>query len=103
MHNRVYINTIALLFTTLFILLRVGNVHGLSHLTEDDDTIMHCELCDMLLKVEHQVPLDIPQDVQFSLSTAFIKLKEIPQTIYTAPVHCYVLPDFVFNKPPPIA
>lgn len=103
MYNRISIHTIAQLLTTLFILVRIGNFHGLSHLTEDDDKIMHCELCDMLLQSEDHAPSDIPQDVYHLSFNIFIESVERPQANYVAPVHCFVTPDFVFNKPPPTA
>ncbi|TPN87375.1 hypothetical protein [Aquimarina algicola] len=101
MYQRILTYIITLLFTVVFIAPRIVNLHVLSHLSDENDTPISCELCDVLIYTSQ---LDLAKDdvsyfenTSQNLSGLFVV---VPQ--YNTPQEKIVSPTFIYNKPPPL-
>lgn len=92
-------NIIALLFLTIFFLVRVGNAHTFSHFSNDDDT--HCELCQIIFLGNQLTPLldNTTDEFEFKNVIKFSEGQSNPD--YESPRYCFVTPVSFLNKPPP--
>lgn len=95
-----YRKTISIIALILFLLLRVGDMHAFSHMSDDKD-IAQCELCDMLVLAEELNPA-IANEYQAEVDEPIINCSENDKlTGYEEPLYCIASPDEILNKPPP--
>lgn len=100
MRNPMGKNIISLLFLSAFLFLRIGNTHALMHAAETSDTI-DCELCEIITISNELTPVADQTPSDSDLTEIFTFDCNTPHFDYKAPLHCYVCPDVVHNKPPP--
>ena len=93
-------NSVALLFLTIFLALRVGNAHTILHWNEDIDT-PQCELCDVITQSQELTPLLDSVSYESESDAIFCLLDDKAITNYKAPLYWSVFPTDFLNKPPP--
>ncbi|NQX76629.1 hypothetical protein [Gilvibacter sp.] len=94
-------NIISLLFLSAFLLLRVGNVHAITHIDDDHDD-HQCELCELIQITEDSKDLEIPATLEVPLPNTIEAVSDDLNSGYNAPVYRFVLPDRLRNRPPPV-
>ena len=94
--------SISIFFLTTFLLLRIINIHEISHIASDNDS-NHCEQCVLNLQENKVTPIflgtgttDFPVQSTFNLNTSAENI-----STYSAPQLKVLQTDFFFNKPPP--
>ncbi|TXD84512.1 hypothetical protein ESY86_05490 [Subsaximicrobium wynnwilliamsii] len=95
-------NTISLFFLTTFLLLKVVNLHEVSHITSDKDT-QHCEQCAFIAQAGQTTPLNVPtpqENISFVNPFDFVE-HSAAYTLYVAPHQKVLHSDYFHNKPPP--
>lgn len=92
-----HITTFGLLL--VFMLFRLSNLHAFTHFEDVD--VEHCEHCDMLLKSREDTPFLTGETPELEIEAPSVLIKEYAQPLYEQPLHCFVLPKFLRNKPPP--
>ena len=94
-------NIISLLFLSAFLLLRVGNAHAITHISDDGD-VNHCELCELIQVTNDST--DLPDLASFDVPAPVIIYvpKDDLNSDYNAPVYRFILPDRHLNRPPPV-
>ncbi len=94
-------NIKAILLLAAFLFLRVGSAHSISHWYEDTDT-EHCELCDIISQSQDHTYFIDGESVLIENDFTDFTYRSVFQDHYEQPLHCFVLPRCVYNKPPPI-
>lgn len=95
-------NSISLFFLTTFLLLKVINLHEVSHIVSGKDE-QHCEQCAFIAQAGQTTPLNVaPPQSAISFVNPFDFVNHIDAyALYVAP-HLKVLhSDYFHNKPPP--
>lgn len=101
--NNLQKSRISIFFLATFLLLRVINIHEISHSGLNDDHSNHCEQCIFFGQENKTNPLFIGTEVadfsfqplvDYNVGVAVIKT-------YRSPQIKVLQTDFFFNKPPP--
>ena len=93
-----YKNILSLILLATFLVLRIGNVHAFSHGDVDDQ---HCEYCDMLSQAQEHTPLLGGNAAEVRIVAIFPSQKKSDDKGYEEPLHCFVIPQRLLNRPPP--
>ena len=101
MYLRIYKNIITSLFLVAFFAPKIANLHALSHISDEDDTSIPCELCDISTNI---IQLDLFNGDSFGWKN---ELLNIPSSVvvvskYNTPLEKIVSPTVIYNKPPPL-
>ncbi|WP_281979411.1 hypothetical protein [Tenacibaculum mesophilum] len=92
-------NSIAYLFLVLFLSMKVGGLHVLSH-TDDKDHTSHCTICDHAV-VSDLTPLVTPDTLDFSIeNNEYIVLREVIKD-YNFIISGTITAEQLFSRPPP--
>ncbi|KAA1247899.1 hypothetical protein [Aquimarina sp. RZ0] len=101
MKKNIWKNISILFFLSTFLFLRIGNFHVFSHISDDGDDQVHCELCEIIALSNDLTPFT--NDV----FEAVVQKPEIDISRYKTNF-CYelsnysiTLPESIYNKPPP--
>ncbi len=94
---------ISFFFLISFVLLRIMNLHIISHLDSNID-FQHCENCVLIAQAYQTVPLNFGTSSPNFSSENNLDFKNSPSTVlYTPPYKKAFLSDYFFNKPPPLS
>ncbi len=88
-------------FAVAFLVPRIANLHALSHLSEDEDTPISCELCVFVMQSDQ---FDL---INTNSSYSEVELHSVPSTLvvlqhYHTPKEKIASPNYIYNKPPPL-
>jgi len=101
MRTNIWKKSISLFFISSFLLLRIVDVHTISHFSDDDDDLISCELCEIISLSNEYTPVTNntfdelePKALHYfrEFKTAFY---------YETSQYCITLPQSIHNKPPP--
>ena len=95
-----YRNTISIFALLLFLFFRVGDAHGFSHWSDDQNS-PHCELCDLLSIAEELTPALVSEKTTISERPIVLPQDRDHITGYVEPLFCILSPYVILNKPPP--
>ena len=94
-------NTIVLFFLSAFLLLRIANVHAISHSLSDDD-LQSCELCKLIAASDEATSLNT------NLVAVIIPANHLQIYTHKSGFHYYSIPEikkfqftYFHNRPPP--
>ncbi|REH50518.1 hypothetical protein C7448_104130 [Tenacibaculum gallaicum] len=92
-------NSIAYLFLVLFLSMKVGGLHVLSH-TDDKDHTSHCTICDHAVASD-LTPLVTPDTLDFSVeNNEYVVLREVIKD-YNFIISGIITTGELFSRPPP--
>lgn len=92
-------NSIAYLFLVLFLSMKVGGLHVLSH-TDDKDHTSHCTICDHTVASD-LTPLVTPDTLDFSVeNTEHFVQREVIKN-YDFIISGTITAEQLFSRPPP--
>jgi len=101
MNNVYWKNTIASVFLLTFLLVRIVNVHTITHIDDESDSD-HCELCE-IISINNQSELLFDSNTyEFNNPLNSIVTSKKIALNYSNPLQTVSTPSFVYNKPPPI-
>lgn len=90
-------------FLISFVLLRIMNLHVISHLGSNID-FQHCENCVLIAQAHQTVPLNFgASSLNFSSENNLDFKNSLSTVLYTPPYKKAFLSDYFFNKPPPFS
>ncbi len=101
MKKNIWKNSILLFFLSTFLFLRIGNLHVFSHISDDSDDQLHCELCEIIAASNDLTPYTsdvfeaVVQNSEISISGHKANFCYEPSN------YSITLPESVYNKPPP--
>ncbi|HEA22921.1 hypothetical protein LCGC14_2427000 [marine sediment metagenome] len=102
MSKTIKTHIIPIFFLAAFALLRIINVHTIVHVFEDNQEVVDCKWCHMVLNSNQETPLLTSPD---NLSLDYTVFEEVQliaiTTFYNAPSLKVLKSDYFFNKPPP--
>ena len=99
MNSVIWKNTVATAFLLTFLLVRIVNVHAITH--ADDNDSDQCELCE-IISINNQTEL-LPGSTTYEFnnpSDIIVKSKKVDLN-YSNPLQTVSTPCFIYNKPPP--
>lgn len=94
-------NVLSFLFLAAFLLLRVGNVHAATHISEDSEAT-HCELCE-LIQVNNE-SMDV-LDLSFTEVPTIVEIPVVKSDLKSTYLNVtlpFVFTDLHLNRPPPV-
>ncbi|MEH6658577.1 hypothetical protein [Leeuwenhoekiella marinoflava] len=94
---------IPIFFLAAFALLRILNVHTFVHLIEDQQEVVDCKYCHMVVNSDHGTPLVTAPAVLEHNYTDFEALQPVEVIrLYSEPTLKLIKFSYLFNKPPPV-
>lgn len=97
------IHIIPVFFLVAFALLRILNVHTFVHVLEDQQEVVDCKYCDMVVTSDHGTPLATTPEALTHNHIYFEAFQAVEfDSVYTEPELKLLKFSYLFNKPPPV-
>ncbi len=102
MRLNIYKNITVLFFVSAFLFIRLVDAHVFSHFTDENDDLIHCELCEIIIASNNFTPF-INNASEKIGQKAIIDFPEYKIVLcYKTSQYSVTLPESVYNKPPPL-